>query len=98
MEVSKTISKKKLPEMFKPILWSFRWEALDVWEDREDIILAALNYGNLKHLRWIIKTYGKDEIRKMLSRRLKTEVYPESRNLARVLFPGIRFRNSRMER
>lgn len=95
--ITKTISKKKLPEMFKPILWSFKWEALDVWKDREDIILAALNYGDLEHLKWIIETYGKDEIKQVLSRRLKTEIYPESRNLARVIFPGVQFKNSRKE-
>jgi hypothetical protein len=95
--VSKTISKEKLPEIFKPILWSFEWKNLDIWKDKEDIILAALNYGELEHLRWIIETYGKDEIKKVLSRRLKTEVYPESRNLARVLF-GVQFKNSREEK
>ncbi len=87
MKSVKSISRKRPPEMFKPLLRGLKWEALDIWEDREDIILAALiNYGELEHLKWIIKTYGKDEIKKVLSRRLETEIYPESRNLARTLF------------
>ena len=92
---AKPVFKKRPPEMFKPLLWGLRWDALDVQEDKEDIILAALNHGRLEHLRWIIKTYGKEEIRKILSRRLETEIYPESRNLARVLFSVSGFRRNR---
>ena len=84
--VSKTTSKKQLPAIFKPILWGLKWGSLDVWKDRESIILTALNNGDLEHLKWITETYSKDEIRKVLSHRLKTEIYPESRHLARVLF------------
>ncbi|PIW97411.1 hypothetical protein COY65_00930 [Candidatus Jorgensenbacteria bacterium CG_4_10_14_0_8_um_filter_39_13] len=93
--VNKLVLKRQPPEMFKPLLWGLKWNALDIWEDREEIILATLNYGKLKHLSWIIKTYGKDEIRKVLSRRLETEIYPESRNLARVLFSVSSFRQNR---
>lgn len=95
MKNLKPTSKRRLPEMFRPLLWGLKWDALDVWEDREDIILAALNYGELEHLRWIIETYGKNEIRRVLVRRLETEIYPESRNLARVLFSVPGFRKSR---
>ena len=85
----------KIPEMFRPFLWGLRWDALDAWKDRADIILTSLNYGDLKHLRWIIKIYGANEIRRALSRRLETEIYPESRNLSRVLFNNPQFRRSR---
>lgn len=86
---------KQPPEIFRSLLWGLKWDALGIWKDRADVILAALNYGELEHLRWIIKTYGVSEIRKMLSRRLETEVYPESRSLARVLFSVPQFRRSR---
>jgi len=87
--------RKQPPKMFKPLLWGLKWNALNIWENKEEIILAALNYGKLKHISWIIKTYGKDEIRKVLARRLETEIYPESRNLARVLFSVSNFRQKR---
>lgn len=86
---------KQPPDIFRPILWGLKWDALDISKDKADIILAALNYGDLEHLRWIIKTYGVEEIRKVLSRRLESEIYPESRNLARVLFNVLKFRHSR---
>ncbi len=92
---SKQPSKQRLPEMFRPLLWGLKWDALDVWKDRAEIILATMNHGDLNHLRWIIKTYGKQEIRKALAKRLETEIYPESRNLARVLFSVSDFRKNR---
>lgn len=98
MKVIKIRAKKfneRPPEIFQPLLWGLKWNALDAREDKEDIILAALNYGNLKHLRWIIKTYGKNEIKKVLSHRLETEIYPESRNLAKVFFSVSGFRKNR---
>jgi len=84
-----------IPASFRPLLWSLRWESLDGWEDREDIILAAFNEGHLEHIRWVIQAYGRDEIRKVLSRRLETELHPESRNLAKILIPHLSFRHAR---
>lgn len=83
------------PAFFKPLLWSLKWECVDVNEDREDIIMAAVNEGTLDHWRWIIETYGKDEIRRVLGRRLETEFHPESRNLAKIVFSVLKFRHAR---
>ena len=87
--------KTAIPDSFRPLLWSLRWEELDAWEDRADIILAAFNEGRLEHVRWVIRTYGKEEIRKILERRLESEFHPESRNLAKVVIPGLSFRHAR---
>ena len=86
---------RRPPDSFRPLLWGLRFDALRVWEDREAIILAALNEGELNHLRWVIKTYGIREIRRVLSRRLEPELHRESRNLARVLFSISHFRHAR---
>lgn len=86
---------KKLPDFFKPILWSLKWDKLDVDEDKEDIIVAAVNEGTLDHWRWIIATYGKEEIRKILEKRLSSEFHPESRHLAKIIFSVPEFRHAR---
>ncbi len=75
-----------LPEAFRPLLWSLKWEEVDSTKDKEDIILGAVNEGTLDHWRWIIQAYGREVIREVLARRLATEFHPESRNLARVVF------------
>ena len=77
---------EKLPEMFRPLLWSVKWTDLDVNEDKTDIIMNTINDGTLAHWRWIIGTYGREAIRALLSKRLVTEFHPESYQLARVIF------------
>lgn len=72
--------------MFKPLLWSFCWRQLDIDADKNDIIVNAINDGELKHWRWLIETYGVPTIRQVLKKRLASEFHPESLNLARIVF------------
>jgi len=77
---------EKLPEMFRPLLWSLKWADLNVDEDKADIIVNTVNEGTLAHWQWLIKIYGKKTIRQTLTKRLTTEFHPESYQLARVIF------------
>jgi len=88
-------SKNSMPIFFRPLLWSFRWEDVDVQRNKEEIIVNTINEGTIDHWRWIVETYGKSEIRKILENRLASEFHPESRNLAKVLFSFSRFRHAR---
>lgn len=83
------------PSIFRPFLWWAKWEDIDIEKDKEDIIVSAINEGWLDHWRWLVKTYGKDTIRKVLGRRMTSEFHPESRNLARVIFSIPHFRHAR---
>lgn len=93
--VNTPVQKRQLPEMFRPLLWGLRWDDLDVQEDKEDIIVNIINEGTLRHWRWLIDTYGKDVIRRVLERRLETEFHPESRNLAKIIFSISHFQHAR---
>ncbi len=75
-----------LPESFRPLLWSLKWEEVNISKDKNDIILNTVNEGTFDQWHWILETYGKKVIRETLAKRLTTEFYPESRNLARVVF------------
>ncbi len=87
--------KIQIPDNFKPLLWSLDWTKLDAWEDREDIILAVINGGTMSDWKWISETYGTDAVAKVLGGRLETELYPESRNLAQIMFNVPSFRHAR---
>ncbi|OGY54401.1 MAG: hypothetical protein A3C82_00860 [Candidatus Wildermuthbacteria bacterium RIFCSPHIGHO2_02_FULL_47_12] len=89
------VSKKQLPEIFRPFLWWAKWGDLDVEVDKEDIIVSAVNEGSLSHWRWLIGMYGKDTIRKVLENRLASEFHPESRSLAKAIFSLSGFRHAR---
>lgn len=82
------------PKMFRPILWSLRWQDVDVNGDKDDIIVNAVNEGTLDHWRWLIKTYGKPTVRRVLKRHLVSEFHPESRNLAKLIFSVSQFRHA----
>lgn len=87
---------KKQPHlMFRPLLWWVKWSDIDVEQDKEDIVVSAINEGTLNHWRWLLNMYGKETIRKILQRRLDSEFHPESRNLAKVIFSIPGFRHAR---
>ncbi len=91
----KIIKKITLPLSLKPLLWSLRWDALNAEKDKEDIIVNVINDGALDQWRWLKRTYGTAAIRRVLSRRLKTEFHPESRNLAAAVFGITSFSHAR---
>ncbi|MDZ4345547.1 MAG: hypothetical protein U1E51_24290 [Candidatus Binatia bacterium] len=84
-----------LPDIFRPLLWSFRWEDMDPEEDKEDIIVNTVNDGTLQHWHWLMNRYGKKEVKRVLEGRLASEIYPESQNLARLIFGIEHLRNAR---
>lgn len=95
MERTSTAKRRQPPLHFRPLLWSLKWSDIDIDEDKEDIIVNTVNDGSLEQWRWLIETYSKDAIRRILQERLTTEFHPESRNLARIIFSFPHFRNAR---
>lgn len=78
--------KYELPASFRPLLWSLRWRDIRIDKDKEDIIVNTINEGTLADWHWLIETYGKKTIRRILQRRLATEFHPESLRLASIIF------------
>ncbi|MDD4901421.1 MAG: hypothetical protein PHS62_04985 [Patescibacteria group bacterium] len=75
-----------LPDFFRPILWSFDFNEINPDEHKKTIILNAINYGDLKHWRWLAEYYGRETIREILSNVSATELRPRALNLARLIF------------
>jgi hypothetical protein len=75
-----------LPDYFKPILWSYDFSKIDPNKDEKTLIVQAINYGDLKHWRWVTNKFGKSEIKKVLSAIQATEMSPRTRRLAQVIF------------
>ena len=59
--------KIKLPEMFRPLMWSYRFSEIDAESDKRVIIVNAINYGDLPHWRWLVNYYGRAALKAMLS-------------------------------
>jgi len=59
--------KKQLPKSFKTYFWDVKFEELEIKRDTHLIIKRVLDRGNLSDIRWLIKTYGEDEIKKVVT-------------------------------
>ncbi len=55
-----------LPEFLRPYFWDVPFEDLEIEKHTFLIIKRVLDRGNLRDVHWIIKTYGKNEIKKVL--------------------------------
>jgi len=76
----------KLPEYFKPILWSYDFTRLDTEKNKRLIITNAINYGDLEHWKWISDHYGKDEVRNVLTELPVHQLREKVRPLAAIFF------------
>lgn len=86
--------RKQLPESFRPLFWSYRFEDLDLDEHRKTVIVQLVNYGTLADWRWLVREYGAAEIRRILQSIPSTEINPRTRPLASLLFSVPRWRHA----
>ncbi len=77
---------KKLPLFFKPILWSYDFNSIDIEKDKKVIVINSINYGDLKHWRWIVKKYGKKKVREILKKVYFTEIRARVAPLVSLIF------------
>lgn len=76
----------KLPEIFRPILWSYDFEKCDPEKMKNTIISNTITYGNLEHWRWIKSFYGVPEVQKTLSNISVSAIRPSAIKLANMMF------------
>ena len=81
----------RLPEIFRPILWSYDFDRIDPAKHQKTIIVQAINYGTLAHWRWLRETYGRDGVRRALSVIPATAIRSRARRLASLMFGIDRF-------
>lgn len=78
--------KKSLPGFFKPILWSYIFEKIDPETDKKLIVLSSINYGDLKHWRWLVRNYGREKIRDIIEQLPASSIRERARRLAGIVF------------
>jgi len=79
-------SSLSLPLFFKSILWSSNFKNIDPEKAKRTIIIQAINYGDLRHWRWILARYGNEEINKVLGSVPRTEIRVRALRLASLIF------------
>ncbi|MBI2443334.1 MAG: hypothetical protein HYV40_05530 [Candidatus Levybacteria bacterium] len=58
--------KTHLPEFLRPYFWDVDFGELEVNKHAFLIIKRVLDRGNLSDIRWLLKSYGKDEVKKVV--------------------------------
>jgi hypothetical protein len=76
----------RLPDSLRPLFWSYRFEELEPAKDEKTIIIQLINYGSLRHWRWLVRQYGAAEVKHVLQSIPTTEIKPRTRVLASLLF------------
>lgn len=76
----------KLPEFFRPLFWSYNFEKIDPEEQKKLIIISTINYGDLKHWRWLKESYGEEAVKEVLESISATELRFRAGRLAELLF------------
>lgn len=49
----------QLPNYFKPLFWDIHFDSIDSQKNRRLIITRTINYGNLKHWKYLSELYGR---------------------------------------
>ncbi len=85
---------EQLPKYFKPILWSYKFSAIDPEINAELVISQTINYGTLQHLRWIKQHYGVQRIQNVLTTIPSTTFRPPAKKLAGIIFNISKFNDT----
>lgn len=64
--IMKQVEKKLLPDFLRPYFWDVEFEKIELTKNSQLIVKRVLDRGNLHDIRWLIKTYGKNEIKKVV--------------------------------
>lgn len=59
--------KTQFPKSFRTYFWDVKFEELEIETHAHLIIKRVLDRGNLSDIRWLLKTYGKEAIKKVVT-------------------------------
>lgn len=84
--MQKDCKKSKIPIKLKPLFWSYKFESLNLNEDKRLIVKQILNYGTIEDWKWLVKVYGRETIQETIATLYESELNRGSLKLAQLLF------------
>ena len=67
------IKNSKIPSFFKPLFWSYKFSSIDPHKNKRTIIINTVNYGQWEHWIWVLKFYGKENVKNIIEEIPQTE-------------------------
>ena len=86
------MKQQKLPKNFKPLLWSYKFSAIDPEKDKRTIIVNTINYGNWEQWVWIMKNYGRGHVKQFLINTPKSQFFDRPLDLISLLLGVKKFK------
>lgn len=77
--------KNKIHQKFKPLFWWCKLSGINPEEHQRLIIVQTINYGDWWHWLWIIRYYGKKELKNIIRDIPMSEFRPRALNLICLL-------------
>ncbi len=81
-------------EKFKPFLWSFDIEKMELEKDKKQIITNVLNFGTKEATDLLFEVYGRKEIKQQVENPLSGEWNDKSLNYWSLVL-GINFKSTK---
>ena len=78
--------KKTIPPLFKPFLWSYDTDKIDLKRDKRRIIINVLNLGTKEAVRELFKIYSKKDIVELFTNSMRGEWNKKSLNFWSLIF------------
>lgn len=88
MEITKK-HRNQIPECFRPFLWSYDFNKLDIDKNKRRIILNLLNYGTKKCTDLLKDIYNRNDIIKVIENSAESEWDKKSLNYWSFIFSAI---------
>jgi hypothetical protein len=84
-----------IPEEIKKFLWSYDIQSMDIEADKKIVIFNILNYGDFASMKWLFRTYTKEDIIHNANDFPETSWNKKSLNLWKVIL-GIKPKKRRL--
>ena len=56
----------RIPEWFQKLYWWGNSSKIDARRNQRVVVVQTINQGNLDQWKWLVQTYGKNELREMI--------------------------------
>ena len=76
----------RIPQFFKPLFWGYDFNSIDSMRNKNLVIVNALNYGDLRQWKWLVKRYGRKNLRETISLIPRSEFRKHVVKLIELLF------------
>ena len=74
-----------VPDMFRSLLWSYRFDDIDAEIHQGLIIRAGVSYGTLEHIRWLCNRYGKSTVMNVVKQEKESNMNATTVKLMNIL-------------